>query len=113
MLHTIKVILIAHVYKKGPNFTELSKAYTYILSKQIFKFYICFVFLECPFDHYKSEDSSVSSCTTCPDNSHTVSTNSNSVLQCLCDYGYEGPDGGPCTSKCILLSPFYAWVVHS
>ena len=55
--------------------------------------------LDCPLDHYKSEDSSAGSCTRCPDNSHTTSTTSNNILQCICDPGYEGPDGGPCTSK--------------
>ena len=61
------------------------------------------IFSECPLDHYKSEEGSASSCTRCPDHSHTVSTTSNSMMQCTCDTGYEGPNGGPCTSKDINI----------
>ena len=62
---------------------------------------------ECSLDHYKSDINSATSCTECPDHSHTESTTSNSILQCICDTGYQGPDGGPCTGKnTVLFRPF-------
>lgn len=37
-----------------------------------------------------------SECSLCPPNSHSLPTSA-SLTECICNAGYEGPDGGPCT----------------
>ena len=58
--------------------------------------------LVCPKNQYKSGSNSRTSCSPCPAHSHTASTGSNDVKMCLCDGGYRGNPGGPCTGDYIL-----------
>ena len=44
-----------------------------------------------------SPDNDYLPCSTCPINSHSIHT-SGSLTECICNAGYEGPDGGPCTA---------------
>ena len=91
-------------YTSGRYASHWNAFLSYYIYQLLAYFWFCLIFchsLECPLDHYKSADNSATSCTRCPDHSHTASKTSNNILQCLCDTGYEGPDGGPCTSKVV------------
>ena len=51
----------------------------------------------CQKNTYKSGSNSQKVCNSCPAHSHTVSTGSSDHRKCLCDVGYKGPAGGPCS----------------
>ncbi|XP_013396519.1 sushi, von Willebrand factor type A, EGF and pentraxin domain-containing protein 1 isoform X2 [Lingula anatina] len=51
--------------------------------------------LACPINTYKA---SIASCLPCPTLTHTNSTG-NTLQGCMCDAGYKGPPGGPCTDE--------------
>ncbi|XP_013396521.1 sushi, von Willebrand factor type A, EGF and pentraxin domain-containing protein 1 isoform X2 [Lingula anatina] len=60
----------------------------------------------CPLNQYKPGVNSRISCVPCPENSHTLDGASTDVTQCICNYGYEGPAGGPCSEiRCPALNP--------
>jgi hypothetical protein len=42
--------------------------------------------------------SSQSSCLTCPSNTTVVQSIASSISSCICNAGYMGPNGGPCTA---------------
>ena len=50
----------------------------------------------CPVGTYKANQANVV-CTACPTNSSTASTGATAATQCLCQAGYTGANGGPCT----------------
>ena len=53
--------------------------------------------IPCEENQYNTEVDGMRQCMSCPPNSHTATDASTSVLQCVCDIGYTGPPGGPCT----------------
>ena len=52
------------------------------------------MFTACPINTYKS---SVNGCSPCPANSSTAGDNGQELSGCVCDTGYEGEPGRPCT----------------
>jgi len=51
----------------------------------------------CARDHYQ-DDIGTDACKQCPPHTHTVATTSTALTDCLCDAGFSGPLGGPCTA---------------
>merc|ERR1712168_649095 len=61
----------------------------------------------CEIGFYKSDMSDqFKECSPCPDHSSTSATGSNTIEQCICDDGFNGPVGGPCSEiSCKTLNP--------
>ena len=55
--------------------------------------------LACPMNTYMEDWSTSGVCLDCPENSRTTTVGSTNRQQCICDGGYEGPNGGPCQGK--------------
>jgi hypothetical protein len=51
----------------------------------------------CPIGTYKVGGGNADSCTTCPVQSTTTETQSNELTDCVCNAGYTGYPGGPCS----------------
>ena len=61
----------------------------------VFCCHIMFLFaVACPVNTYKSN---IGSCLACPQNSNTNNTDGNMKEGCVCDKGFQGDKGGPCT----------------
>ena len=60
----------------------------------------------CPLNTFKANGDGRNECFPCPENTHTVTDASNSAQQCICNMGWTGPSGGPCTE--ILCPPLSA-----
>lgn len=61
----------------------------------------------CSRNTYKLGLNDVRMCSSCPAHSHTVAVASSAHLQCVCDVGYTGAPGGPCTGLLLTLAFIY------
>ena len=61
-----------------------------------------FACLACSKNKYKIGSNTLRQCSSCPSNSHTVSYGSSDVKMCICNVGYRGEPGGPCTGNSIF-----------
>ena len=61
-------------------------------------------FAACPPNTYRANSDGGHECTPCPPNTHTATEASSSQQQCVCNLGWTGAPGGPCTGmKCHRL----------
>ena len=58
----------------------------------------------CPQGTFKRGSNAGNQCASCPAHTHTTAEASTEVEQCICDEGYLGPAGGPCTGEKYIQS---------
>ena len=85
---------------------HVSSAVSSIYYKTNKNYIITYFITACPLNFFKTGTNSAGYCSSCPAHSHTAGPGSFDIRMCMCDTGYRGKPGGPCSGtlcKCLRL----------